>query len=324
MKPRVFLTRSLPAAAMERLAAETELHLPPSASAPDPAALLAGATACQALLCTIADTVDSALIEACPHLKVIANFGVGFNNIAVATASKLRIPVTNTPGVLTAATADLAFGLIIAATRRFAEGESLVRSGAWRGWEPLQLLGGDLAGANLGLIGLGRIGTTVARRAQAFDMRIRYWNRTRLPPGEEISLGLEYRDRDALLAEADVVSLHVAYTTETHHLIDARAFARMKSTAVLVNTARGAVVDEAALVQALRSGQIAAAGLDVYEREPALHPELSSLHNCILLPHLGSATTGTRTRMAMLAIDNLLAACADQRPTHCVNPEIFA
>jgi glyoxylate reductase len=324
MKPKVFLTRRMPPAVMERLAAETALAWNGAERAPTRDELLAGVRGCEALFCTIAERVDAEVLAAGTALKVVANFGVGHNHIDVAAATARRIPVTNTPGVLTAATADIAFGLLLAAARRFHEGEALVRAGRWHGWEPLQLLGADLAGATLGLVGFGRIGQAMARRAQSFDLRVIYWNRTRLPADEEARLGVEYRERDALLTEADFVSLHVAYTPATHHLIDAAAFARMKPTAILVNTARGAVVDEQALVHALRSRQIAAAGLDVYEREPALEAGLAALPNCILLPHLGSATVGTRTRMGMMVVDNILAACAGRRPPHCVNPEVLA
>lgn len=324
MKPRVFLTRRMPDAVMERLAAETQLRLHDADRPATPEELRAGAASCEALFCTIADRVDAALLDAAPGLRVVGNFGVGFNNIDVPAATARRIPVTNTPGVLTEATADLAFGLILATVRRFSEGEALVRAGRWTGWAPLQLLGGDVAGATLGLIGLGRIGLAVARRARAFDMQVVYWNRTRLSPDDEARTGVRYLEREAVLATADIVSLHVAYTADTHHLIDAAALARMKRSAVLINTARGAVVQEAALVDALRRGQIAGAGLDVYEHEPRLAPGLVDLPNCVLLPHLGSATQATRTRMGLMVVDNILAACAGRRPPHCVNPEVLA
>ncbi len=323
-KPRVFLTRILPPAVMERLAATTVLTVHPAARSPDPEEMIAGAREADALLSTILDRVDAAFFAACPKVKIVANFGVGFNHIDVTAATARRIPVTNTPGVLTDSTADLAFGLILATARRFSEGDHLVRSGAWPGWEPMQLLGTDVTGATLGLLGLGRIGQAVARRARAFNMRVLYWNRTRLSPGEEADLGVAYRSRDELLAEADIISLHVAYTPETHHLIDAAALARMKPGAILVNTARGLVVDEPALVEALRTRRLAAAGLDVFEHEPRLAPGLAELPNCVLLPHLGSSTIGTRTRMGMLAVDNLLAAWAGERPPHCVNPEVLS
>lgn len=322
-KPRVFLTRILPPAVMERLGATTILTSNPENRGLAPDELMAGTRGCDALLCTLLDRVDGTLLDACPGLKVVANFGVGYNHIDVAAATARRIPVTNTPGVLTEATADIAFGLLLATARRFPEGERLLREGAWRSWDPLQLLGQDLAGATLGLVGFGRIAQAVARRARGFGLRIVYWNRTRLAPGEELSLGVEYREREALWAESDFLSVHVAYAPETHHLINGAALAQMKPTAILINTARGSVVDEAALVHALQHRTIAAAGLDVYENEPALHPGLSTMTHCVLLPHLGSATTGTRTRMGLLALDNLLAVCDGQRPPNCVNPEVL-
>jgi glyoxylate reductase len=323
-KPSVLVTRRLAAPVMERLARETELVLQPD-SAPLPKdRIIAAARECDAMLPTVYDPIDAAVIAAGTKLRVIANFGVGYNNIDVAAATARRLPVTNTPGVLSEATADIAFGLLLAAARRFSEGERMVRTRHWTGWDPQQLLGADLCGATLGIIGFGGIGRAVARRAQGFGLRVIYWNRTRLPAEEERKLNVAWRERDTLLGEADFVSLHVAYAPETHHLIDAAALARMKRSAVLVNTARGAVVDEPALVRALRDGVIAAAGLDVFEREPQLEPELYDLLNCTLLPHLGSATHGTRTRMGMLAVDNLLAGWAGQRPPNCVNPAVFA
>ncbi len=323
MPPRTLVTRRLPPAVMARLRQETRLELEPEDRPLTKAGIIAAVAACDALLPTITETIDAEVLAAAPRLQVIANFGVGFNNIDVAAATARRLPVTNTPGVLTEATADLAFGLLIAAARRFSEGERLVRAHQWTGWSPLQLLGGDLAGATLGLVGFGRIGRAMARRAQGFGLRVIYFGRTRLSADEESRLGVAFRDRDPLLAESDFVSLHVAYTPETHHLIDEAALARMKPTAVLINTSRGAVIDEPALVRALRNGSIAAAGLDVFEREPQLDPGLYDQANCVLLPHLGSATVGTRTRMGMLAVDNLLAVCGGRRPPNCVNPAVL-
>lgn len=323
MKPRVYLTRRLPDAVMRRLSAETDLACNPEDRQPTYDELIAAARDRDALISNVADRVDAGVFECCPKLKVVANYGVGFNNIDVAAATARGVVVTNTPEVLTAATADLAFGLILAAARRFSEGERLVRGREWAGWGPLQLLGADVSGATLGLVGFGRIGEAVAHRARAFDMKVLYWNRTRLEPDIELELGVDFRERHELLAEADIVSLHVAYAPETHHLIDEQALARMKSNSVFVNTARGALVDEKALVRALKEKRIAAAGLDVFENEPKLDAELYDLPNCVLLPHLGSATVGTRTRMGMLVTDNLLAACAGKRPPNCVNPEVL-
>jgi glyoxylate reductase len=291
MKPKVYLTRRMPPAVMERLERETELAW------------------------------HSEDLDACPGLKVVANFGVGFNNIDVAAATARKIPVTNTPGVLTDATADIAFALLLAVARRIGEGERIVRAKQWTGWQPLQLLGADVTGATLGIIGYGRIGRALARRAQAFHMRVIYWNRTRLPVSEEV--GATYASFDDVLRQSDFVSLHVAYNSETHHLLGEKQFALMKPTAFVINTSRGAIIDEAALVMALQARQITGAGLDVFEREPRLEAGLYKLENVVLAPHLGSATVGTRTKMGMIAVDNLFAVCAGKRPPNCVNPQVF-
>ncbi len=317
--PKVFLTRRLPGSVMARLAVETDLALLPEDRAPTKAEILAGLSGREVLFCNITDRVDAEILSS-PGLRVVANFGVGFNHIDVAAASARRIPVINTPGALTEATADLAFALLLATARRLGEGERLVRSGRWRGWEPLQLLGADVSGTTLGLVGFGRIGRAMADRARAFGMRLVYWNRTRLSPAEEAACDARYLPRDELLANSDFVSLHIAYTSDTHHLIDARALSLMRPHAILVNTARGAVVDEAALVIALRERRIGGAGLDVFEQEPLLAPGLAGLENCVVVPHLGSATSGTRARMGHMALDDLLAVCAGRKPKHCVNP----
>jgi glyoxylate reductase len=321
MKPKVYLTRRMPPAVMERLEHETDLAWHSEDRAATKAEIIAGMKGREALLCNILDRVDAELLDACPGLKAVVNFGVGFNNIDIAAATARKIPVTNTPGVLTAATADIAFALLLAVARRLGEGERLVRAQKWTGWQPLQLLGADLAGATLGILGFGRIGRAVARRAQAFDMRVIYWNRTRLPASEEADA--TYANFDDVLRESDFVSLHVAYNSATHHLLGEKQFALMKPTAFVINTARGAVMDEAALVRALQTKCIAGAGLDVFEREPQLEPGLYEQENVVLAPHLGSATVGTRTKMGMIAVDNLLAVCAGRRPPNCVNPQVF-
>jgi glyoxylate reductase len=323
VKPSIYLTRRLPPAVMDRLTSETELAWNSGNRAATKAEIIAGLRGRDALLCNIADRIDAKLLNSAPKLKVVANFGVGFNNIDIAAATARRIPVTNTPGVLTDATADQAFALLLAAARRLGEGERLVRSRRWHGWEPLQLLGADLVGATLGILGFGRIGQAVARRARAFDMKVIFWNRNRLPKAAEAAAFARCADFDEVLRRADFLSLHVAYSPETHHLVGEPQFELMKPTALLVNTSRGAVVDEKALVRALRNRRIAGAGLDVYENEPRLNPGLLVLENVVLAPHLGSATIGTRTRMGMMAVDNLLAACAGNRPPNCVNPEVF-
>jgi glyoxylate reductase len=321
MKPKVFLTRRMPSAVMERLERETDLAWHTEDRAATKAEIIAGLKGRDALFCNISDRVDVELLDSCPGLKVVANFGVGFNNIDVATATARKIPVTNTPGVLTDATADIAFALLMNVARRIGEGERLVRANKWTGWQPLQLLGADIAGATLGIIGFGRIGRAVARRAKGFDMRVIYWNRTQLPAADEA--GATYTSFDDVLRQSDFISLHVAYDSETHHLLGEKQFALMKSTAFVINTARGSVIDEAALVRALQTKCIAGAGLDVFEREPQLEPGLCDLENVVLAPHLGSATIGTRTKMGMIVADNLLAASAGQRPPNCVNPEVL-
>jgi len=322
MKPKVYLTRLLPPAVMERMERETELTWHQEDRVATKAEVITGMKGGDALLCNITDKVDAELLAACPSLKVVANFGVGFNNIEVTAATARKIPVTNTPGVLTDATADMAFALLLSVVRRVGEGERLVRSQQW-GWNPMQLLGADVTGSTLGLIGFGRIGKAMAKRARAFDMKLIYWNRTRLSAAEEAATGATYAPMDDVLRQSDFVSLHVAYNTEMHHLLGAKQFALMKPTAFVINTARGAVIDEAALVRALKSKRIAGAGLDVFEREPQLEVGLFECENAVLAPHLGSATIGTRTKMGMIAVDNLMAVCAGQRPPNCVNPEVL-
>lgn len=306
---------------MARLEAETNLTWHQEDRVATKEEIIADAKSCDGLLCNITDKIDAEILSACSNLKVVANFGVGFNNIDVGTATELKIPVTNTPGVLTDATADMAFALLMAVGRRMGEGERLVRARQWTGWHPMQLLGTDVAGSTLGLIGFGRIGKAMAKRARAFDMKLLYWNRTRLSLEEEADTGAYYTSMDEVLRESDYVSLHVAYNTETHHLIGAEQLALMKPAAFIINTARGSVIDELALVDALKSRRIAGAGLDVFEREPQLSPGLFECENAVLVPHLGSATIGTRTKMGMIAVDNLIAACHGKQPPNCVNPE---
>lgn len=322
MKPKVFLTRRLPPAVMERLERETDLAWHSVDRVARQTEVIAGLQGRDALLCNILDRVDAELLDQCPGLRVVANFGVGFNHIDLAAATARKIPVTNTPDVLTDATADLAFALLLAVARRLGEGERLVRAQQWPGWEPMQLLGADVTGATLGVVGFGRIGRALARRARAFAMRVLYWNRTRRSPAEED--GAAFASLEEILRQSDFISLHLAYGPETHHLFGARQFALMKPSAYVINTARGAVMDEAALVRALQTRRIAGAGLDVFEREPQLEPGLLQMENVVLAPHLGSATIGTRTKMGLIAVDNLLAVCAGRPPPNCVNPQALA
>jgi glyoxylate reductase len=272
---------------------------------------LAGA---EALLCLLTDRVDAALLDLAPRLKVVANAVVGYEHVDLAACRERGIVVTNTPDVLTDATADLAFALILSAVRQLPRAERGLRAGEFHGWGFWDYLGGDLSGKTLGIFGMGRIGQAVARRAAPFGMRIIYHSRTRLAAGVEAGLGAEWVDFDGLIARSDVLSLHAPLTPDTRHAIDAGALGRMRPGSVLVNTARGALVDEAALVRALRAGPLAGAGLDVYEHEPRMHPGLLDLPNVILLPHVGSATRETRTRMAMLAARNAHAVLSGEPP----------
>lgn len=273
-----------------------------------------------ALLCLLTDRIDAATLEGAPKLRIIANAVVGYEHVDVRAAAARGILVTNTPDVLTEATADLTWALILATVRQLPQSERSLRVGEFHGWGFWDYLGGDLTGATLGIFGMGRIGRAVARRAGGFGMRVAYHSRTRLPPDEEARLAAEWMPLDALLAASDVLTLHAPLTAETRHALDRDALARMRPGAYLINTARGALVDEAALVDALREGRLAGAGLDVYEREPAITPGLLDLPNVVLLPHIGSATRDTRTRMAMLAVRNVHAVLSGRPPLTPVSP----
>jgi glyoxylate reductase len=268
----------------------------------------------EALLCLLTVRVDAALLDLAPRLKVVANAVVGYEHVDVAACRARGIVVTNTPDVLTDATADLAFALILSAVRGLPRAERSLRAGEFHGWGFWDYLGGDLSGKTLGIFGMGRIGQAVARRAAPFGMRVVYHSRTRLPDDAEAALGAEWVDFDALIARSDVLTLHAPLTPDTRYAIDAGVLRRMRPGSFLVNTARGALVDEAALVDALRDGLLAGAGLDVYEHEPRIHPGLLELPNVVLFPHVGSATRETRTRMAMLAARNAHAVLSGHPP----------
>ncbi|MGC8777315.1 MAG: 2-hydroxyacid dehydrogenase [Candidatus Caldatribacteriaceae bacterium] len=275
------------------------------------------------LLVLLTDTIDREVMEeAGGTLRVISNYATGFNNIDVPEATRRGIMVTNTPGVLTETTADLTLALLLSVARRIVEGDALVRSGRFTGWDPLLLLGEDVYGKVLGIVGFGRIGKAVARRARGFDMQVLYYSRKRAPQ-EEREWGVRYVDLPELLRSADFVTLHVPLTSETYHLIGERELRMMKKSAYLINTSRGPVVDEKALVRALREGVIRGAGLDVFENEPRIEPELLHLPNVVLLPHIGSASLSTRTRMAVVAARNLLQALQGGVPEYLVNPEVL-
>ena len=290
---------------------------------PTRAEMLAGVSDADGLLCMLTDRIDRELLDAAPRLKVVSNYAVGVDNIDVAACTERRIPVANTPGVLTDATADIAFALLLAAARRVVEADAYVRSGDWKQWAPALLLGRDLAGATLGIAGMGAIGQALARRGHGFGMRIVYTSRSPRPQAEA-QTGAVRVGKDALLAQSDFLSLHVPLTPETRGYLGAREFALMKPTAILVNTSRGAVLDQRALTAALQAGRPAFAALDVMDPEP-MSPDdpLLTLPNVVVAPHLGSATHETRGRMAVLAVENLLAVLEGRRPRHCVNPEVL-
>jgi glyoxylate reductase len=273
----------------------------------------------EGLLCTISDRIDEELLARAPSMKMIANYGVGFDHIDLDAATRRGIPVSNTPGVLTDATAELAFALILAVARRVIEGDQRTRRGAFRFWAPLLFLGRQVTGKTLGIIGFGQIGRAVAKRAAGFDMRVLYHGRKRADQSVEQMFSAEYRGLEGLLKESDFVSLHVPLTEQTRHLIGSRELSIMKPSAYLINTSRGPVVNESELVIALQEKTISGAGLDVYENEPELAPELIDLPNVVLLPHVGSATLETRTKMAEMAAENLIAGLKGRVPPNCLN-----
>jgi lactate dehydrogenase-like 2-hydroxyacid dehydrogenase len=314
---RLLVTRRLPQAVEARLAADYDATFNTDDNPMSAGALAQAAASYDALMPTITDKITAEVIGAgAGRLKAIANYGAGFEHIDLDAAKAAGIVVTNTPGALTEATADIALTLILMAARRAGEGERELRAGRWSGWRPTHLLGQSLAGKTLGLVGFGRIAQATARRAkEGFGMKIAYHGRRRAEAEVEARFGAaHYADLAELLAASDVVSLHCPGGPATRHLINAGALARMKPTSILINTARGSVVDEAALATALEKGRIAAAGLDVYEAEPAVHPALLALENAVLLPHLGSATIESRTAMGMQAADNLDAVLAGREP----------
>ncbi len=281
--------------------------------------ILAHITDKEGLLCMITDKIDDEFLSHAPNLRMIANYGVGFDHIDLAAVTARGIWVSNTPGVLSDATADLTFALILAVARRVIEGDRMTRAGKFKPWSPLLFLGTDVAGKTLGIVGLGQIGKALARRARGFDMPILYHNRRRIPEEEEHALQATYVDLPTLLAHSDFVSLHVTLTPETKGLIGGHELGLMKPTAFLINVSRGPVVDEKSLTEALKNKTIAGAGLDVYEKEPELFPGLVELDNVVLLPHVGSATIETRTKMALLAAKNLLEGLAGRKPPNCLN-----
>jgi glyoxylate/hydroxypyruvate/2-ketogluconate reductase len=287
-----------------------------------PEALAAALKDCDGLMCCLTDRVDASLLTAAPQLKVVANIAVGYNNIDVPACTASGVMATNTPGVLDDSTADLAWTLMLGTARRITEVERRIRNGEWTGWQLKQWLGVDVHHATLGIIGMGRIGQAIARRAAGFDMKVIYHNRKPIATELERKCNAAYVTFDELLAQSDFIVLQVPYSPATHHLIGAAQLAKMKPSAILINSTRGGVVDDAALIAALKSGVIRGAGLDVYENEPRLNPQFLALDNVVLAPHVGSSTEATRKAMAMLAAQNLVAALHGEVPPNLLNPDV--
>jgi len=323
-RPKVYVCRPLPPVALERLTDRTEVRMWDQDEIPPPREVLLREVAeIQGLVSLLTDRIDAELLDRGPHLRVVANVAVGFDNVEVPAATQRGVVVTNTPGVLTETVADFTMALLLGTARRLVEADKYTRANRWRSWELMLFLGQDIHGATLGLVGLGRIGAAVARRAHGFGMRILYHDVIRREDLEQ-ELGIAYRPFEEVLREADFVSIHVPLMPETRHLIGREQLRMMKPTAALINTSRGPVVDTTALAAALSDGTIWAAGLDVFEVEPVPsdHP-LLALDNVIVVPHIASASVVTRTKMAQMAVDNLLAVLEGRRPDNPVNPEVL-
>ncbi len=323
MKPKVFVTRKLPEKALEMIKAECDMEINPHDRLLTKKELVSGVSDKDGLLCLLTDEIDEEVIDSGSNLRIIANYAVGYNNIDVSAATKRKIPVTNTPGVLTDTTADMAWALIFAIARRVVEADKFTKEGMYKGWGPMMFLGGDIYRKTLGIVGLGRIGKSVVRRAKGFDMRVLYFDAFRADEKVEKELGIEYVSLEELLKESDFVSMHVPLLPSTRHLIGEKELLMMKKTAYLINNSRGPVIDEEALVNALRDKEIAGAALDVFENEPELSPGLADLENVVLTPHISSASIETRTKMAVMAAENLLAGLKGMRPPNIVNPEVL-
>jgi glyoxylate reductase len=318
-KPKLLATHPLFDAPRQLLAERFEVEYWQGADRPDRAWLLRQVKDKDGLICLLTEKIDHELLAAAPRLRIVANVAVGFDNIDLDACTRRKVAATNTPGVLDETTADFAWTLLMAVARRLLEGDALARSGRWKGWNLDQLCGADVWGKTLGILGFGRIGRAVARRSRGFGMRVIYNDAVRASDEVERELGAEFRERDQVLAEADFLSLHVPLLPETRGMIGARELAQMKPTAFLINTSRGPVVQEAALVEALESGKIAGAALDVYEREPQIGDGLRR-PNVVLAPHIASASLATRTNMAMIAAENAIALFDGRRPPNLLNP----
>jgi len=321
---KVFITRRIPREGIDLLSRVADVDINPHDGPISRDVLLDKVREYDGVMGLLTDKIDAGFFDAAKRLRGYANYAVGFDNIDVKEATKRGVPVSNTPGVLTDATAECAWALLFSVARRVVESDRVMRSGAWKGWGPLQFIGGDIAGKTLGIVGAGRIGTEMALMGKGFNMRVLYTSSSGRTNGVlESELNAQLVSFEEMLAEADFISVHSPLTPQTRHMFDADAFSRMKKTAYLINTARGPVIREDDLVTALESGEIAGAGLDVYENEPAMAPGLAELDNVVVLPHIGSATHSSRTAMATLAARNLIAMLKGQKPETCLNPELY-
>jgi gluconate 2-dehydrogenase len=319
-RPQILVTREVFPETLDYLARHFDVEANPSDTPFTPVQLAERLAGKDGALITLTERIDAALLERCPKLRAVCNIAVGFNNIDLEACQARGVMATNTPGVLDDSTADFTWALILATARRVTEAEQYLRAGQWTGWKLKQFLGVDVHHATLGILGMGRVGQAVARRARGFDMNVLYHNSRRLSAEVEKSCHAAYVDMDELLARADILTVHTPYSPATHHILGAAQFAKMKPGAILINAARGGVVDDAALVEALQHGPLAAAGLDVFENEPALHPEFLKLSNVVLTPHIASSSEATRRRMAMLAAENLVAALTTGKPPNLLPP----
>ncbi len=323
-KPKVLVTRRVPESGVQKLREVADVDLWDEDQPIPRDVLLQKVRDIEGIFCLLTERINDELLDAAPRLRVVSNMAVGFDNIDVAACTRRGIPVGNTPGVLTETTADLAFALLMAGARRISEGERYVRAGKWTTWGPLLLMGPDIYGATLGIVGIGRIGQAMARRAKGFDMRVLYYD-TQAPPAVDEKLGVTGVDFDRLLEESDFISIHTPLLPATRHLFSTAQFEKMKPTAVLVNSARGPIIDQRALYEALRDGKIGYAALDVTDPEPIpMDDPLLTLENCLIVPHIGSASVTTRNRMSSMAADNLLAGLRGEPLPNTVNPEVRA
>ena len=322
-KPKILVARWVFPEVIDRLKEHFEVEDNPTDTPLGSEGLRARVADKVGIMTSVSDPVTAEVVDAAPHLKAVCNFAVGYNNIDLAACSRRKIVATNTPGVLDDTTADLAWALLMATARRLPAAERWLRAGDWKGWQLDQWLGSDVHHATLGILGMGRIGQAVARRALGFDMKVIYHNRTRLMPEKEAECRASWVDKPTLLRESDFLVLLLPYSLQAHHIIGAAEIAQMKPTAHLINVARGGIVDDAALIDALKAGRIAGAGIDVFEGEPNFNPGYLALDNVALTPHIGSSSRATRMAMAMTAADNLIAALGGQRPPNLLNPDVL-